>query len=323
VLIFLSSLPVLAQQEVMNHLIAAREYLKAGNEQLARLEIDSALMISPADATANAMMGDLLYKQEKYLNALLSYDKAILVNTKDASLYIKRAQIHTLLNNHELYIIRDYNDAIRLDPTNIKYYEEKAAYLSTTIIPRNNTPDYSQAAETITQALAISPDNPHLLYLRSKYNFDNHQNLAALADINRAIVLKPTDDNYLAQRGYINFMIENYVASYYDYSRAIKINQTEPLYYEFRGHANYNRSKYVEAYDDYSQAIDLIIEQLANKKERITSDDPLNKQLRGILLYRGMSLVQENKPYDGCEDFDRAYKMGESKARNYMRKYCY
>ena len=117
-------------------------------------------------------------------------------------------------------------------------------------------------------------------------------------------------------------MISNYRAAYADYSRALLVKQSNASYYEFRGHANYNSERYLAAYDDYSKAIDLIISEIAISNSRITNDNPLNKQLRGILLYRGMSLVQDNRPYDGCDDFERAYQMGESKARNYMRKYC-
>ena len=310
------------QQVATNHLIAAREYLKTNKQQLAKLELDSALMISPNNALANAMMGDLLNDKGQYLSALLSYDKAILANANDATLYIKRAELHTRLNNHWSYILGDYDKAIQLAPTNIEYYKKKAEYLANNNDNNNTKLNLKQAINTINEAIAIKKDDPDLYYLRSKYQFDDGQNLAALTSIKIAIVLSPTNDKYFGQKGYIDFMIGKYPTAMANYTRAINLNRENAAYYEFRGHIKYNLEKYAEAYEDYSQAIDLIIGKIARSSTRIANDDPMNKQLRRILLYRGMSLVQEDKPYDGCEDFERAYRMGETKARNYMRKYC-
>jgi tetratricopeptide (TPR) repeat protein len=314
--------PVLAQQEVINHLITANEYLKAKNEQKAKLEIDSALRISPKDGKANAMMGDLMNKRGELLKALMSYDKAILADPNSAELYIKRAELHIKLNNHHLYVLNDFNKAISLSPTNTTFFIKKAYYQAHTASAEISEPDYSAAAYTLGQAIAFNKTDSELYYLRSKYLFKSKQTLAALADINKAIALSSTNDLYFAQRGYINFMINKYRAAYADYTRAIYINKSKASYYTFRGHANYNLEKYNEAYDDYSKAIDLIISEIAVKHKRISINNPLNKELRQILLYRGMSLVQDNRPYDACDDFERSYQMGESKARNYMRKYC-
>ena len=312
----------MAQQEVMNHLIAAREYLQVNNELSAKLEIDSALTISPRHAMANAMMGDLMNERGELLKALMSYDKAILSNPNEAELYIKRAELHIKLNNHATYVINDLDRAILLSPANKDYLIKKAQFLAQSVGSDSSKPDFSEAAATISQAISFNRKNAELYYLRSQYLFGDGQNLGALADINKAILYLPSNDKYRAQRGYINFMISNYRAAYADYSRALSMDQSVPSYYEFRGHSNYNLEKYVEAYDDYSKAIDLIIVEISTKNARITNDNPLNKKLRGILLYRGMSLLQEGSPYDGCDDFERAYQMGESKARNYMRKYC-
>jgi tetratricopeptide (TPR) repeat protein len=312
----------MAQQEVMNHLIAAREYLQVNNELGAKLEIDSALMISPRHSMANAMMGDIMNERGELLKALMSYDKAILSNPNEAELYIKRAELHIELNNHASYVINDFDKAIMLAPANKEYFIKKAQFLAHSVASDSSKPDFSKAAATISQAISFNTKDAELYYLRSQYLFGDGQNLSALADINKAIFILPSSDQYRAQRGYINFMISNYRAAYADYSRALSLNNSVASYYEFRGHSNYNLEKYLEAYEDYSKAIDLIISEISSKNTRITNDNPLNKKLRGILLYRGMSLVQDNRPYDGCDDFERAYQMGESKARNYMRKYC-
>jgi len=317
-----SSLPVFSQEQVMGHLVAAKEYLKIDSLELARKEIDSALSISPKNSMANTIKGDLLNSNGEYLKALMSYDKAIMASSTDPELFIKRAELHIQLNNHQAYILGDFNKAIVLDPGNVSYYIKKASFLANSLNPTSLKPDFQRAAITISDALAIKRDDPYLLFLKSKYLFSDEQTLAALTDINKAIDLVPYNDQYLAQRGFIYFMINNYQAAFSNYNAAINYNGQNANYFEFRGHARYNLEEYTDSYDDYSKAIDLIIKDISEKKTRILINDPLNKKLRTILLYRGMALVQNNQAYAGCDDFDRAYQMGEAKARNYMRQYC-
>lgn len=312
-----------AQEAVTNHIIAAHEYLVAGDKQSAKLELDSALRLSPNNLEANVLMGDIFSEEKRYSRAIMNYDKAILTNSGNPELFMKRADMHRILNNHRTYILSDYERALRLDPGNISYYKIKADYLATNINPETHKYDFEAASRTITEAMAIDKNNPELLFLRSRYLKGNEQFLSALADIDKAISLDPSNDKYYAERGHINFSIGRYGSARADYNKAIKINNTDYRYFEFRGHTHYNLSNYLEAYNDYSVAIDMIIAKIAGIKGRIDANDPLNKSLRLALLYRGMSLVQDNRPYDACDDFNRAYNMGESKARNYLRKYCY
>ncbi len=317
-----SQLALQAQEILTQHLIAAREYMRAGKLPQARAELDSALLISPKNPQVNALLGDLYYQQEIPLKALLYYDKAITYGLQDASLYYKRARLHTELNNHPAYVIKDYDQAISLAPDSLTYYLDKAKYLAGHINPATQKPYFAEAVNTINQALKRFPDNHYLYYLRSQYLFGAGRTLSALGDIDKAIKMAPDKAEYLAQRGYINFMIGNYKAAYTSYSQAIRLDPGKAEYYEFRGHSLQNLDRYEQAYDDYSKAIDLVIARITTNRKRLSKDDPLNKQLRILLLYRGISLVHANRPYDGCQDFERAYRMGEDKARNYMRQYC-
>ena len=313
---------VLMQNKVRNYLIAAREYLQSGKEELAKLELDSSLALAPKNWAANTMMGDIMYDRGDYLHALLSYDKAILVNTQNPTLYYKRAELHIKLNNHRAYIIGDYDRAIALDPTNNLYYIRKAFYYSHSVNPDNFKTDYAAAINTINVALTIDSNNPVLLNLKSKYLLGNQQNLAALTEVNKAIVISPANDVFLAQRGHVNYEIARYKAALTDFNRAIQVYDQNSDYFIYRGHTNFNLNRYAAAYDDYSSAMDLVINKIAVKRGSVSYSGTLNKELRALLLFRGMSLVHDNRPFDGCDDYKRASQMGETKARNYMRKYC-
>ncbi|MEN8249276.1 MAG: hypothetical protein ABFS32_10125 [Bacteroidota bacterium] len=311
-----------AQEVMMNHIIAAKEYMKTDSTALAKRELDSALRISPKDPMANTIMGDLMNNQGNYLRALLSYDKAIESNQTDPTLYIKRANLHIMLRNHRTYIVEDYDRAILLAPDSINYYVQKSEYLASINNPVSHDPEFDLAAQTISQAIAVDRKNPYLYYLRSNYYYNDGQNLAAIADIDKAVAMDKSRDEFLAFKGYIHFMIGDFRQAYGSYSVAIIRNPNNAGYYEFRGHANYNLGNYIRAYDDYSKGIDLLIGEIAKRESKIDVSDPLNKQLSVILLYRGMALVQEGRPFDACDDFKRAFQIGESKAKNYIRKYC-
>jgi tetratricopeptide (TPR) repeat protein len=313
---------VLVQNKVRNYLIGAREYLKSGKEDLAKIELDNALDLAPENWVANTLMGDLMYDRGDYLHALLSYDKAILVNTRDPTLYYKRAKLHIKLNNHRAYIVGDYDRAIALAPTNNLYYIRKAFYYAHSVNPKNFKTDYTAAINTINDALIMDANDPELLNLKSKYLLGNDQNLAALTEINKAIVIVPTNDAFLAQRGHVNYKIARYKAALTDFSRAIKIYNQNSNYFIYRGHSNFNLDRYADAYNDYSSAMDLVINKIAVTRGSVSYNGTLNKELRSLLLFRGMSLVHDNRPYDGCDDFKRASQMGETKARNYISQYC-
>lgn len=311
------------QAQTNNHIIAAREYLKAGDHRKARLELDSAAKLSPNNPVVNEMLGDIYSEERRFARAIMNYDKAIMANASDAELYMKRAELHNILDNHREYVLHDYNAALQLEPQKIEYYKIKAQYLATHINPETHKYDFMAASETINDAISLNRSSADLYYLKSRYLADGEHYLAALSDIDKAIDLDKLNPEYHAQRGKIQFGITRYREAYVDFGRAISLDSTVFQYYENRAHTFYNMGNYTRAYQDYSKAIDMVIGEIANKTGRIESSDPLNKSLRLNLLYRGMTLVQENRPYDGCDDFKRAYQMGEIKARNYMRKYCY
>ena len=319
----ITSFSAMAQSQTNNHIIAAREYMKSGNNNLARLELDSAALLSPGNPQVNELQGDIYTEEKRYARAITSYDMALIANKTDPDLLMKRAALHRKLDNHRIYVLNDYNAAIQLDPENIEYYKTKANYLANSINPETYKLDFEGASLTINDAIQVDNTNANLYYLKAQYLAGGEQYLSALVDINKAITLQNTNPLYYALRGKIFFGITKYQEAFSDYSRAISLDSTKYQYYESRAHAFYNLGYYIRAYDDYSKAIDMIIKHIAHEQGTIESSDPLNKSLRLNLLYRGMALVQDNRPYDGCDDFKRAYQMGEIKARNYMRKYCY
>lgn len=311
-----------SQEISKSHYVSAKEYLKKDSVRLALAELDSATQISPNFSEAYMLKGQIWESKENYRKAIGQYSLAILYDPKLTQAYLRRAELHFKLKDHRDYVLYDVGEAIRFDPENAEFYALKAYYYAHTISPETLKPDYENAIRSITHAIQLNPENALYFKERSEYKFRYEQPLSALADIDKAIEKDDSNDSYYYHRGFIRFMMGNYRSSLPDLSRAIELNAKVYSYFQLRGNALYNMGRYDRAYNDYSSTIDLLFMEIARIKMRLSPDDPLNLNLRQTLMLRGMTLVQENKPYDGCDDFERALQMGESKAANYIRKYC-
>lgn len=311
-----------AQEISKQHFVSAKEYLKGDSTLLALAELDSATSISPNFAEAYALKGEIWEKEKNYRKAVGQYSLAILHNPKLTQAYLKRAELRFKLKDHRDYVLSDVNEAIKLNPNNAELFALKAYYYAHSISPETLKLDYESAIQAISTAIYLNPKKPEYLKKRSEYKFKFNRPLSALADIDKAIEKDNTNDSFYYYRGFIRFMMGNYRSSLPDLSQAIQLNAKAYNYFQLRGNALYNLGRYDKAYNDYSSTINLLFLEIAQTKKRLTPDSPLNQSLRQTLMLRGMTLVQENKPFDGCDDFQRALQMGESKAANYIRKYC-
>lgn len=311
-----------AQDQAKIHYVAAREYYKNGDLKLAIAEADSAILFNPQYAEAHYLLADIYAEENEYEIALKQYTETISSNPKLAQAYADRAEVHYKLEHHQNYLISDMENAIFLDPGNGDYYRLKAFYYANSNASNEFEPSFYKAISTINEAIALYPQNALYYFDRGNYKFKNNQILSAMADLNKAVALDPNNANFLAKRGLVRFMIEDFDASLTDYTQAINLDPDNARLYESRGKTKHNMGNYNSAYNDYTYAIELLIYSLKASKEKIAVNDPRNKQLAGVLLLRGVSLVQENKPFDACIDFDRAYQLGAQKAVNYIRRYC-
>jgi len=311
-----------AQQTGNNYFVDAMEAYRHGNHNIALAELDSVFLVAPNHSQAHRLRAKIWEAKDSGKRALLDYDRAIESNPSYIQAYLERAHLRFELDFHRDYILKDLDQAIILEPGNYKHYVLKAYYLANTSHPKLFKPDFAAAINEVGVAIAIEKENAYLYSLRSKYKVEHTQFLSALNDINEAIALADTVDQYHAQRGLIRLMIEDFKSAMSDYTRAIQRNDKNQEYYRLRAHAKYNLGYYDGAIKDYDACISLIKDDILKEKTAIQQSHPLNKALRSALLLRGMALVQTNSRYDGCDDFDRAFEMGERKAVNYIRRYC-
>ncbi len=312
----------LAQEKSQEYYINAKEYIKKDSLGLALIELDSAIKLSPKSSVLYTLKGGIFELKKEDRKAIGQYSLAILYNPNEASTYLKRATLYYHLKDHRNYILNDVNEAIRIEPSNSDLFELKAFYYAHTLNQKSLKRDYENAILALNKAIALNPTNSRYYNNRSDYKLKNKQNLSSLLDINKAIKLDDNIDSYYHQRAVVRFVMEDFRSSLNDINRAIDINDNSISYFQFRGNVYYNLKRYEQAYQDYSTCINLIFKDLVKSKSEIKPSNPLNLKLRQTLLLRGMSLVHGNKPFDGCDDFNKALQMGESKAINYIKQFC-
>ncbi len=313
---------VFAQELSLAHYVTAKELVKIDSLDLALIELDSAIKTAPKFAKSYALKGKIWELKNEHRRAINQYSLAILHDPNNTELYLKRATLHFKLKDHRDYVLNDINEAIRLKPSNGDFQELKAYYYAHTLNSKSLKPDFQNAIIAMNKAIEIDVNVARYYMKRSSYKLKNEQKLSSLLDINKAIEIDGENALIFYQRALIKYVMGDFRTSLNDINRTIELEDQSIDYFQLRGNIYFNLKKYESAYKDYSVTINLIFNQIAQSKSKISSKSQLNLKLRQTLLLRGMSLVHGNKPYDGCDDFNRALKMGESKATNYIHQYC-
>ncbi len=120
-------------------------------------------------------------RQNDYLTALETFDKAIAINDKSASFYNNKANTYTLLNQHE-NAIPLYDKAISLEPNTANFYFNKGMALKTLNDLDNAVLNWQKAIE-----LKEDYERPHLQL--GDYYFNNKRYNDARRHYTRSIEL--------------------------------------------------------------------------------------------------------------------------------------
>jgi tetratricopeptide (TPR) repeat protein len=143
--------------------------------------------------------------------------------------------------------IRDYDQAIRLDPNNARAFSNRgAAYKKLGRI--------DQAIADHTAAIRLDPQSPENFDNRGLSYAANGDYDRAIADYNEAIRLKP-QANFLTDRGDSYNFKHDYDRAIADYDRAIALNPGFYLAYNNRAAAYEKKGELDRAIADYEAAL--------------------------------------------------------------------
>jgi S1-C subfamily serine protease/cytochrome c-type biogenesis protein CcmH/NrfG len=165
----------------------------------------------------------------------------------DALIYIERGNAWFAKRDYD-QAIRDYTEAIRLDPSDAAAYgcRGKAWFAKL---------DCDEAIRDATEAIRLDPNEPHYYSCRSCAWFGKMEYDEAIRDATEAIRLDPSDAVAYGCRGNAWFQKMDYNTAIRDYTEAIRLDPTDATAYCFRGDAWSAKQDYDQAIRDYDQAI--------------------------------------------------------------------
>ena len=278
---------------------------------------DKAVELRPQSFDVYIARADFNTAIKKLNEAYEDYTRALDLNPGSTEIYTKRAQVAHLLRDFNSGI-QDLDSAISITPADHKLYAMRAHIKSNAYDSRSDTGvEWGTAAIVdLDTALSIDPLNADYYDQRGVIKFELGRNLDAMADFNRAIELNPKNPETFNNRGLVKMKIEDYKSANSDFGKAIELSPDKEYYFRNRGLTRFNAGKHKMAITDYTRAIQLIISQGE------VPADGVNFKLTNAHLIRGMSYVAIKNNFAGCKDFYRAAELGETKAKNYLRRYC-
>jgi tetratricopeptide (TPR) repeat protein len=111
------------------------------------------------------------------------YDEAIRLNPKNATFFVNRAGLFQDRRDYD-HAIKDYDEAIRLNPRYANaLYGRGIAY--------QNKGEYEQAIKSYDDVVLVSPKHAKALYQRSEVKRSMHDDAGADADLQAAIAIDP------------------------------------------------------------------------------------------------------------------------------------
>jgi len=233
---------------------------------------------------ARTALGDRALAAEDYSETLKHYDGVIDPRNPDAlNLYRRATSLHAMGETDRA--LSDYNDAIRIDPSN------SLAFLGRGVLLATRKRAYNRAIEDFDKVLVIQPDNVDALIARGNAYSQLGDNGRALADLDRAISLAPDNAQAYVVRGLANNRRGEKRLAMQDYEAALKYaprypqalanraalyseerkydaairdldesiasDADNPVAYYNRGYAHFAKQEYDKALADYGAAIKL------------------------------------------------------------------
>jgi tetratricopeptide (TPR) repeat protein len=190
-----------------------------------------------------------LLLQGEYDDAILEFNEALRADPTNPRYYNSRGNAWRAKGEFDI-AISDYNEAIRRDPNFAFAYNGRgSAFYNKGELDRAIA-DYSEVIR-LDPTLA-APYNNRALVWRDKRDFDR-----ALADANEALRRDPTSAQAYSARGEIWRFKGDLDRALADENEAIRLESQSPLAFQTRGDTYRYRADFARAFADYDQALRL------------------------------------------------------------------
>ena len=172
------------------------------------------------DATTYLEQGNSLFNEERYLEALKQYTKAIDLNSNLESAYIKRGDSYSVHLRRYEEGIEDYTKAIQINPNSDVAYSSRASNYE-------NLENYDFAQKDYEKALQINPNNVLAHYIMGKVYYARGKYQEAIDAYDNALEIDPaygpaSFDKEIAER-----MLTHQSKTAEDYTNIITSNEAD------------------------------------------------------------------------------------------------
>ena len=237
-----------------------------------------------------------LTRKNEYVEILDLIDQNLAKYEQKHQIYAARGKVFLDLKNFNS-AVSAYSRAIEISGTHPEYYIDRAKAYS-------NLQKYDLAVSDLIKALNLEPDNFPLYIERGRlYNHLSKFNLA-LDDISCYRAFFPEDIQAMYISGQIYYDQGSYLKALEWFNKCLSINQAEADFYIARGNTYLKTNTYKFAIQDYGMALDL---------------DPKNPD---TYLSKGLARYQLNDTEGACNDWQKAARLGSTKAIEMLNTRC-
>lgn len=173
-------------------------------------------------AIAHYRRGLAAHERGDYDQAIRDYTEAIRINPENADAYYSRGFAYHRKGDYDEEI-RDYDQAILINPNYAKAYDARG-------LAHHNKGDYARAIQDYNEAIRISPEDANAYNNRCwTYGLMRRPD-DALRDCNESLRLRPNDAGTLDSRALAHWLRDDQDRARKDLQRARKINPSLPTW---------------------------------------------------------------------------------------------
>ncbi len=262
-------------------------------------------------------------------DAMSDFNYVIKLNPEYANAYYNRSIVKGKLGDYSGEL-KDINKVISLRPNDISAYNSRG-------IVKSLMGEYHEAEKDFNQAIHLDNTYADAWFNRAIVYWELKNYSSALSDFDKAIELNPDAESF-NRRGNVKIKLNDLRGAFDDYTNAIKIQPKYYIAYLNRGYLKFDLKDYQSAMEDFSLAIKYKPDCSLAYFHRGLVKGKLNDVHGEIADYsraivcrpdfqdayyqRGTVKYANGEKRDGCQDLNKAVKLGHRQAYEFLVEYC-
>ena len=177
------------------------------------------LAVDSTFTLAHRNLGMLNFNLKKYPEALINYNNAIRLNPSNNDYYLERANTLSMLNK-DSNAVNDYTVYLSQKQENpLAYHWRGVAYVH---LHKNDL-----AMKDLYKSLELNPNNQESHYWLGLSLYDQKKTNEAIKEISKAITMEPLKSEMYSWRGLMYYNVKNLPAAIADYTKALSLNPND------------------------------------------------------------------------------------------------